>query len=354
MRIRATLRSPWGGVTIRDAVAGVWQEPSGDADETIGVGMWAVPGLADGHAHLAAEELSTTPGVLSEAKARAGQALDAGLTLVLDKGWRDDTTIRLIDEMPEAERPAIEAAECIVTVEDGYFPGYVEPIVPGDIHDVVLARARAGRGWVKLVGDWPRRGVGPVANFDEAQLSKAVAAAESVGARVAIHTMAREVPSMAVSAGVHSIEHGLFLAADDLARLGARDGMWVPTVLRVETTIGELGAESSGGRLLREGLARVRELLPVAFESGVHVLAGTDLVGAPADVAAEALRLIDYGLSPSRAVAAVAREPFLATGRAAGFETGEPADAVFFEADPLEEPGVLRHPVAVMRLGRLR
>lgn len=339
---------------MRDAVDGVWRETGGAAAESIGEGLWSLPGLADGHAHLAARELNTSPGVLSDAMTRARQALDAGVTLVLDKGWRDDTTIRLIDEMPANDRPAIEAAERIITVEDGYFPGYVDPIEPDDIYAVTLDRARSGRGWVKLVGDWPRRGLGPRPNFDEEQLRKSVIAAESVGARVAIHTMARQVPSMAVAAGVHSIEHGIFLEEDDLDALGSRGGMWVPTLLRVEATIGQLGPDSSGGQLLREGLDRVRALLPLAFEAGVHVLAGTDLVGTPADVALEALRLVDYGLRPADAVAAVGREPFLATGRGVGFEVGDPADAVFFSSNPLEEPGVLRHPVTVMRLGRLR
>ena len=166
--------------------------------------------------------------------------------------------------------------------------------------------------------------------------------------------MARDVPSDAVKAGVHSIEHGLFLTEEDVGILGERGGMWVPTVLRVEATVAQLGSESSGGRLLEEGLDNARRLLPLALEAGVNVLAGTDLIGSPADVAAEAMALSGFGLTNRQVVDAVSVAAFEATGRSSEFEVGAPADAVFFKDNPVESLAVLRHPEAVMRLGRLR
>jgi imidazolonepropionase-like amidohydrolase len=338
---------------VRDVVRGRWAEPSGEPDDTVGEGLWALPGLVDAHAHLATRELNTEPGVLSEAKERARDALAAGVTLILDKGWRDDTTIRLIDQVDPAERPEVEAAGRIITTVGGYFAGFGREIEGGEIGPVVSEAAATARGWVKLIGDWPRRGIGPVANFTQDELATAVEAAEALGARVAIHTMARDVPSQAVAAGVHSIEHGLFLEEADIGLLGSRGGMWVPTVLRVETTVGQLGPDSSGGRLLREGLQRMRTLVPAAVEAGVHVLAGTDLIGSPADVADEALRLRELGLDASGIVDAISNSGFAVTGRDHEFSVGSPANAVFFPANPLEELTVLRHPRHVMRLGRI-
>lgn len=338
---------------MRDVVEGRWAEPSGEPDDAVGEGLWALPGLVDAHAHLASRELNTEPGVLSDAIERAGDALAAGVTLILDKGWGDDTTIRLVDQVDPAMRPEIEAAGRIITTPGGYFAGFGREIEGSEIGPVVSEAAAAGRGWVKLIGDWPRRGIGPVANFTQDELATAVESAEALGARVAIHTMAREVPSQAVAAGVHSIEHGLFLEETDVELLGSRRGMWVPTVLRVETTIRQLGPDSSGGRLLAEGLQRMRTLVPVAVEAGVHVLAGTDLIGSPANVAAEALRLRELGLDASGIVAAVSNSGFAATGRDHEFSSGTPANAVFFAANPLEELAVLQHPSHVMRLGRV-
>lgn len=338
---------------VRDVAAGRWAEPSGEAEATIGDDLWALPGLVDAHAHLAAAELDYQPGNLDGAIERAAESLRAGVTLVLDKGWTDDVTIRLIDEVPERDRPEIEAAARIIASVGGYFPGFATEVDGSGLDGAVREQAAAGRGWVKLIGDWPRRGVGPVANFTEAELAAAVAAAERAGARVAIHTMAREVPSMAVAAGVHSIEHGLFLEEGDIAPLAARGGMWVPTIIRCEATMAQLGESSSGGKLFREGLDRIGRLLPVAADAGVHVLAGTDLVGSPANVANEALRLADYGLTNAQVVAAVSVGAFAATGRPEPFAVGSPADAVLFAADPVTELAVLASPRHVVRLGEV-
>lgn len=353
MSLRFLLRSPFGETVVRDVADGRWVEPSGDAGSTIGEGMWALPGLVDAHAHLAAAELDYQAGSLDGAVARAGEALRAGVTLVLDKGWTDDVTVRLIDETPESDRPEIEAAAGLIASKEGYFPGFAREVDASGLGAAVHEQAEAGRGWVKVIGDWPRKGVGPVANFSETELAGAVAVAEQAGARVAIHTMAREVPSMAVAAGVHSIEHGLFLEEDDIVNLAERHGMWVPTITRCEATLAQLGEGSSGGRLFREGLDRIGRLLPLAAEAGVHVLAGTDLVGSPANVASEALRLADYGMSNRQVVTAVSVGGFAATGRPDSFAVGSVADAVLFSGDPIVDLGVLSHPGHVVRLGRV-
>jgi imidazolonepropionase-like amidohydrolase len=338
---------------MRDIVDGRWAEPSTGAGVTLGEGLFALPGLVDAHSHIAGAQLDAAfVGNVEEAGARARAALSQGVTLLLDKGWRDDTTIRVADAIADHERPDIEAAGAILAPPDGYYTGVAHEVPGHRLGDESRSAAETGRGWVKLIGDWPRRGVGPVANYTESEMRQAVASAEGAGARVAVHTMAREVPSMAVAAGVQSIEHGLFLTSDDLASLGDRGGMWVPTILRVEATLAHLGEGSSGGVLLLEGLANVRRLLADAIEAGVHVLAGTDLVGSPSNVASEALKLIEYGLTPKQAVHAVSVAARDALGRPAAFSVGAPADAVFYAADPTTDPAVLSHPQLVLRLGR--
>lgn len=353
---RFILRSPFGETVTRDIANGLWAEPTGDADLKLGGREWAVPGLVDAHSHLATSELPTPtggyqPGVLDEAVERARDALSAGVTLLLDKGWCDKTVIDLMATMPEAERPEIEAAAQMIAVNEGYYPDFALEIDAFEIGSVIAEQAAMGAGWVKLIGDWPRRGRGPVANFTEDQLRRAVEIAGESGSRVAIHTQAREVPSMAVAAGVHSIEHGLFLTDDDVVALAARVGMWVPTVLRIEETITQIGVESSGGRLLTEGLANTRRLLPQAIEAGVNVLAGTDLVGTPANVANEAIKLGEYGLSNGQVVDAVARAGFSATGRNFEFAVGTQANAVLFPEDPISDLEVLNHPAVIVRKG---
>jgi len=348
------LHPPTGEPLVRDAVEGMWASPTGSPDSTLGEGSWALPGLVDGHAHFAAiERVDWITDDVAGAISRAREALAAGVMLALDKGWKDLTAIEMMSRLGLEDRPDIEAAGVIISVPDGYWPDFGREVGPSELATAVTAAVAESEGWVKLVGDWPRRGVGPMPNFTEKELGEAVRVADGLGARVAIHTMAREVPSMAVRAGVHSIEHGLFLTEDDVIELGARGGIWVPTVLRMEAVIHQLGAASTGGRLIREGIENVASLLDTAVEAGVFVLAGTDLAVGTRAVAAEAIRLWELGMSPALVVGAVSTAGLRATGRADAFEVGSPANVVLYPEDPFRDPRVLAHPQHVVRLGRL-
>lgn len=354
MQLRVVLRTPGGETVTREVRGGLWAGPRETIpDQVLGADMWALPGLVDAHAHLAGDRMDLAPGDREGAERRARTALEAGVGLLLDKGWSDSTVVHLIDEMPLRDRPDIEAAGGMYAVAGGYSPGFTRNVIPGGMAESVRQASIEGRGWVKLIGDWPRKGLGPVPNFSGDELATAVEVASGLGARVAIHTMAREVPSLAVKAGVHSIEHGLFLDPDDLEVLGARAGIWVPTVVQVETLIGMLGAESSGGRLLREGLENMASMFAMAVEAGVHVLAGTDLAVGSHQVALEGVRLWEMGMAPRAVVDAVGASGFRATGRSDAFELGTPANVVMFSEDPIRDPRILSHPRVVMRMGRI-
>lgn len=358
MHLRVVLRIPGGETVTRDTLDGRWADPWGVPDDTTSPDLWALPGLVDAHAHLAHSGF-TSPGIdfqpseIEETGARAREALGAGVGLVLDKGWGDLTVIEMMDRVPAEERPDIEAAGVILAVEDGYWPGLGRYVAPGAFEDEVSRAASEGRGWLKMIGDWPRKGIGPVANFTESELIQAVGIARAAGARVAVHTMAREIPTMAVRVGVDSIEHGLFLSSDDLAVLGERGGSWVPTVTQVEALVPQLGAESSGGRLMLEGLDNIRANLTLAVEAGVHVLTGTDLAIRTHEVAREAVALWEMGLKPEAVVDAVSWSGYRATGRQSPFAVGEPANAILFPDDPIADPGVLAYPSRVVRMGRV-
>lgn len=331
---------------------GSWAPAPEGAVAELGKEWWALAGLADAHSHLAGDDLHFDPGEPAEIRHRAYACLERGTFLVIDKGWNDDSVIATLTGMDPTRRPDFQGAGRMIAVEAGYYPGFAVETDSEGLAAVVAARAGEGRGWVKLVGDWPRKGVGPRANFDEDDLVTAVTVAHDGGARVAIHTMAPEVPSMAVKAGVDSIEHGLFLTGEDLEVLAGRGGAWVPTILRMEAIADMLGHGSSGGRLILEGLDNVAALLADTPE-GVVVLAGTDMATAVGDVAREVLALAGKGLSVERAVEAASTAARDYVGLPSGFTPGAPADAVFFGSDPLDDLATLQSPVAVLRRGRL-
>ncbi|MET0831377.1 MAG: amidohydrolase family protein [Acidimicrobiia bacterium] len=332
---------------------GRWVEPG--AAEAVDLTRWvAVPGLVDAHTHLAAGSIGE---LLDQTRRRdrhvarhAAEQLAGGVLLVGDKGTDDDETVGFTMALDPAERPEVELAGALLATAGGYYPGIATEIEGSAVGDHVDRYGPEGVRWVKLIGDWPRKGRGAVPNFGEAELAAAVDRAHRRGLRVAIHTCAPEVPGMAVRAGVDSIEHGLFLTEDDIAMLGERGGAWVPTVVAMEGLAAQLGVESSGGMLIREGLANVRRLLAPAVVAGVRVLAGTDLALPHGAVVAEAHRLVGYGLPEPTAIAAMVDTGRDAFGRP-GLTVGEPADLLLVDL-----PGglvELGNPRLVLRYGRV-
>jgi imidazolonepropionase-like amidohydrolase len=334
-------------------VDGVYADPdSVDGPEVDLTRFWAMPGLADCHAHLCADSHGETEqsGDLEKARHRAFAQLEHGVFLVIDKGWRDETVLQLMSDPPD-QRPDLEAAGRVISGDHGYFRGFAVETDEAGLAAAVGSASKSG-GWVKLVGDWPQKGRGPVINFGEESLAAAVAVAHAGGARVAIHTMAPDTPGIAVRAGVDSIEHGLYMTESDLAFLGARGGAWVPTVVNTEDVMASLVPGSSGVRILGAGLDNVRRLLSLAADVGVHVLCGTDLGLAHGQVAQEAIRLAEFGLSSTEAVAAAGPNAYRYLGRST-LSVGSAADMLLFDRNPLEDPSVLSDPVAGMRCGRV-
>lgn len=350
--MRVVIRDLSGEVLERGIEDGRWTE-TGSGPVLDMSGSWCLPGLADAHAHLAQDRMALDPGDPATIAARAVTVIESGVLLCFDKGWSDTSVLSLFDR-PPWERPDLQAAGRIIAAPGGYFPGFAEETDDAGLADVVAAAADRSGGWVKVVGDWPRRGRGAVANFEESALRAAVEVAHRAGARVAIHTAAPDVCSAAVRAGVDSVEHGLYLTDDDVRLLAARGGAWVPTVLRMEAVIEEVGRDRTGGRVVAEGLARVRDLLPMAAALGVHVLAGSDLAVPSSRVASEALRLLDYGLDAPGVVAAVSSTAYRYAGRSDAFDPGEPADLVAFGVHPHDDPTVLTAPRIVVRAGQVR
>jgi imidazolonepropionase-like amidohydrolase len=336
---------------------GRFVEASGQTPDLIDLtDMTVLPGLVDAHAHFAAnsiDELRAMPPTVDVDRmiALGRRKLEAGVLAALDKGFKSDASLAYLDVDPH-RRPHVEMAGGMIASPGGYYEGYGMEVDDAGLESAVQARLATRASWVKLVADWPRKGEGPRPNFSEDALRTAVAAAHAQGRRVAVHTMAPDAPGMAVRAGVDSIEHGLFLTEEDLDDLGRRRGAWVPTIAAVENLVDFLGADSGGGRLLRQGLDRVRRLLPSAFETGALVLAGTDLSLPHGRLAAEAAALSRYGLGPERAVRAASWAGYEHLG-VDPLRAGAPADLVAYPVDPADNVDILARPTLVMRRGRV-
>lgn len=354
-RLGLTIRTLDGETRQLSVIDGHFRPADEPVDREIDSGgWWAVPGLADCHAHLSGgfQDDNTDPeATIERTRQNAWAQLEGGVFLVADKGSGTDLSLRVLDE-PPASRPELHMAGRMITNPGGYYTDFAREVEEHELVDAVADATGGGASWVKLVGDWPRKGQGAVTNFTESALEQAVQVAHRANCRVAIHAAAPVTSSIAVAAGVDSIEHGLFLTADDLTALGARGGAWVPTVSAMEGIRDMLGAESSGGTLFARGLDNVRNLLAGAPEVGVAVLAGTDIEVPHGGVASEAVKLAGYGLASTDVVHAVTTAAYDYLGSDHRFEPGGHADVLFFDADPRDDVTVLERPVFGLRHGR--
>ncbi len=315
-------------------------------------GLRCVPGLVDAHAHLSADSLDIETVADPDEIARRGiRAVEGGVSAALDKGWADDLVLHMVTDGRLA-MPRVVAAGRMVRSSGGYWDGFGE-VVDGERLSGAVATLASDRSWVKIVADWPRKGRGALPNYAEEELTRAVSGAHGRGARVAVHTMAPDVPSAAVRAGVDSIEHGLFLTVEDLEIMTRHRTVWVPTILRMEQVLAEMKAGSSGAELLGRGLENIRRLLPVASELGVMVLAGSDLAVGVAEIGLEVQALIRYDYPTRKAVEAATTSAYSHIGLGQGLHVGSPADLVAYADDPFDDPAVLTAPVVVVFDGRL-
>lgn len=335
----------------------VFVEPDDRVDEQIDTAhLWALPGLADAHAHLTMTALDDIAGTSEETMVAnipvtAWAHVERGILVILDKGGNTDATLLSLDHNAEL-RPYVEVAGAMIHPDGGYMKGYGAEVEPEDLVEHVRSTATKRGGWVKIVADWPRQGIGPVNNYPLDAMTEAVAVAHEAGARVAVHTMANAA-SEAVAAGVDSIEHGPFLTETDLRALAARGGAWVPTIGNQKHWVEALGPESSGGRMFKEGLDRMAENLPLAEEIGLTVLAGSDLAIPHGQIATEAMLLAEYGLTDRAATIATSSAAFEYVGRDGSLRPGATADVVFFHDNPYEDVGTLDRPALIIHRGNL-
>jgi imidazolonepropionase-like amidohydrolase len=318
--------------------------------------LWALPGLADAHAHLTMTALDDIAGTSDETMqanipVTAWTHVERGILVILDKGGNTDATLLSLDHDADL-RPFIEVAGAMIHPDGGYMKGYGVEVEPEDLVEHVRSTAATRGGWVKIVADWPRRGAGPVNNYPLDAMTEAVAVAHEAGARVAVHTMANAA-SDAVAAGVDSIEHGPFLTEEDLRALAGRGGAWVPTVGNQKHWVNALGPESSGGKLFKEGLDQMAENLPLAEELGLTVLAGSDLAIPHGQIATEARLLHEHGLTNRAATIATSSAAFTYVGRDAYLQPGSDADVVFFTDNPYHDVAILDDPQLIIHMGNL-
>ncbi|MBK9712033.1 MAG: amidohydrolase family protein [Kouleothrix sp.] len=314
-------------------------------------GGWMLPGLVDAHAHLSLDFNATGLPMGSDALVAANMdaQLAAGVLAVRDTGAVHGARL----ERHSGRGPRVVRAGSILAPPGRYFPGLYRPVAPQDLAAAALDEIAAGATWVKLIADFPGPDGNfyrPLVNYPPDTLRVLVAAAHAAGARVAAHVSGEYVVEV-VRAGVDSIEHGPMLDRDLLVELAQRGAAWTPTLWTVVGYTEPLVADDGPvGGIAREVLASLRELVPLAEQLGVTVLAGSDEAPHGA-LAREIVRLCQFGMSARGALAAASTDARAYLGLPP-LGAGAPADVVTFAADPRERLDALAKPAAVLFAGR--
>ncbi len=323
--------------------------------ETIADGGWIVPGLVDAHCHLGIAYGAKPIESLDQARDLAAQDRDAGVLALRDAG--SPYPYPELDDDPDI--PRLVRAGRHVAPPKRYLRDIGIEVEAADVAATVTAQAKAGTGWVKLVGDWIDRSVGDLApSWDAATMTAAVEAAHAAGARAAVHTFSEEGVEIMVRAGVDSVEHGTGLSLDLIDEMARRGTALVPTMINIKTFGGI--AEQARAKFpgyadhmlaLRDGFPGV---VRAAHEAGVPIYVGTDAGGGIRHgLAAEEMLLLHEAGLPAVDVLASASWRAREWLGFPGLVEGGLADLVVYPEDPRRDLAVVRAPRRIVLRGRV-
>ncbi len=349
-------------------------------------GATCLPGLIDTHTHVLlqgditaedydAQLLKQSPEyrtILATVNAR--RALGWGFTTIRDletegAGYAD-VDVKTAIERGVIPGPRMQVATRSLDVTGAYpLLGYAPAIVvPKGVQEVdgpdgarraVREQISHGADWIKVYSDRSYRlrpdGVlDDIPTFTPNELAAIVDEAHRERHKVASHAMALNGVHNSVEAGVDSIEHGNYIADEDLKAMARKGIYYVPTIF-----VGEYVAEGrakAGAPVWQKMGAIHQDTFRRALKAGVKIAFGTDVGGFDwhIDPAREFGWMVKYGMTPEQALRSatvVAAQLLGWDDRLGTLEPGKLADIVAVSGDPLEDITRFEHVRFVMKDG---
>ncbi|MCG8456264.1 MAG: amidohydrolase family protein [Holophagales bacterium] len=340
-------------------------------------GGFILPGFIDCHVHLVAEgfnvmESLTTPLSFNFYKSieYMRRTVEAGVTSVRDAGGAD-LGMKLAVERGLVLGPRMQVSITVLTCTGGHadfwlrsgnetflhppYPGRPEGRCDGEdgVRRKVREVLRAGAEVIKIcaTGGVISPNDHPLdTQFTVRELQAAVEeAAFRRGTKVMAHAQGTQGIKNAVRAGVHSVEHGIFLDQEAIELMVERGTYLVPTLIALN---GLLEAARHRPVLPAETLAQAEQVvqmhqksIAMAHRAGVKIAFGTDAAAIPHGTNLRELGLMcDAGMSPMEAIVAATRNAAECLGwqdRVGTLEPAKLADLLIARRNPLDDIRVL-------------
>ena len=357
---------------------------TGDSGPTAGhgaifdcAGMTLMPGLTDAHVHIGAVDVNILdqhrehpPNLVS--LMMAGILKDTiyqGFTTVRDAGGTDWSFKAAVERgIVEGPRLLVSDRPLSQTGGHGDWRRATETQPPeifcptAGMRSVVCDGAdavrRAAREQLRLGADQIKvmASGGAMSPADELaatqytldELRAAVEEAEAAGTYVMAHAYNDKSVRNCLTSGVRSIEHGN-LIDEETARLIARSGTYlVPTLVTYEALSEEGYAHGVPENVIRkidEARALGIRALRYAYEAGVKIASGSDLLGPLQDRKARELEIKTEVMSPMESLISATKtnaELFGMQDDLGTVERGKLADLLVVSGNPLEDIGLLQ------------
>jgi imidazolonepropionase-like amidohydrolase len=334
-------------------------------------GGFILPGFIDAHVHMWHDDFDlmrelTDPLSLNFYRAIGNlrRTIDAGVTTVRDAGG-SDLGMKLAVERGMVVGPRMQISITVLSTTGGHVD-YWQPsgavldemfAYPGRPHGVcdgidgvrlkVREVLRAGADIIKICSTG---GVmSPTDDPRDAQYSmdelRAIVdeAAMRRNTRVMAHSQGVQGTKNAVRAGIHSIEHGIFLDDEAIDLMLSHGTFLVPTLIAL---IGILEMDALKHNMPEWGVRKARELVDIhresigkAYKAGVKIAMGTDVPVVPHGQNLRELGLMcDAGMAPLDVITASTRVAAECLGwqdRIGTLEPGKLADLIIARQDPL-------------------
>lgn len=369
---------PGAGVLVEDNLihtvgrAGSLRLPEGNIRQLDAAGGFILPGLIDTHVHVMLEGVNMQRDMLTPFSLRfynsvkyLRRTLEAGITSVRDAGGAD-AGVKQAVESGEITGPRLQISIIPLTITGGHGDGWLLsggeynlfPPYPGcpdgrcdgveEVRRKVRQVLRAGAEVVKIHAtggvlsptDHPE-----FTQFSPEELEViAREASYRRGVKVMAHAQGAEGIKHAVRAGIHSIEHGIFLDEQAIDLMLEHGTFLVPTLL---APLAVLEAGEKGG-MPEYGIRKARQVIEIhsdsiqrAYQAGVKIAMGTDAGVMPHGTNLRELGLmVAIGMAPMEAIVATTKTAAECLGwqdRVGTVEAGKLADIVIVKTDPLED-----------------